>query len=128
MNCDHSCNQRGSTLIESLVALTLFSLMASAFGNLLVGHIHTSVSNAAQTTAIVLAERELEDLRAMDYPSIASRTGAQVIDGRTYSVATAVITDSPAPGIKSVTATVNWNELGRSQTYALTTLYSAVKS
>jgi len=127
MNSKHTSNQRGSTLIESLVALSLFSLMASAFGNLLVGHIHTSVSNDAQTTAIVLAEWALEDFRAMDYPSIASNTSTQVVDGRTYTVATAVVPDSPAPGIKNVTATVSWNELGRLQTYAFNALYTAVK-
>lgn len=127
MNCNRSLNERGTTLIEALVALTLFALMAAAVSNLLVGHMRAEASNVLMTTAIALAERELEDLRALDYNAIAARTTTQAVDGLSYQVATSVLADSPATGMKSITTIVSWTEPDGARSYTLNALYTAVK-
>lgn len=127
MSSERRIGQRGTTLIESLVALGLFAIVAGAVSNLLIVHMRIGSSNITRTTAIALAERELEDLRGMDYTQVAARNSTQKIAGMTYQVATSVVTDSPASGMKSITTTVSWTEPLGAQTYTLNGLYTAVK-
>lgn len=121
-----SGNQRGSTLVESLVAIGLFGLCMGAIGNLLVTHIQMEGVNLRQTTAIGLAEREVEDLRAINYSQIASRSSTQTIGSITYTVTTTVTAESPLPNEKSIRTVVSWTDRGGAQSYALNTIYTAI--
>lgn len=119
-------DQRGTTLMESLVALTLFGLTAAAIGNLLTQEIRLQGTNGTATTAITLAERELEDLRAQDYGTIASRSAVNTVGGATYTLLTTVVPDSPAPFMKSITTNVTWTEAIGPQSYLLYAIYTDV--
>jgi type II secretory pathway pseudopilin PulG len=121
-----SRNERGSTLVESLVAIGLFGLVMAAVGNLLITHMRMEGLNIVQTTAIGLAERELEDLRALQYSDIASRTATQTIGGIQYTIRTTVTADSPAPNEKSINTAVTWTDRSGSQSYALNAIYTAI--
>jgi type II secretory pathway pseudopilin PulG len=125
MNHQKLCNQHGSTLVESLVALSLLGLTAAAIGNLLSREISLDATNGTSTTAISLAEQELEDLRAQDYDAVASRSSTNTVDGATYNVQTTVVPDSPAPDMKSVTTTVTWTDVRGPQSYDVYTIYGA---
>jgi prepilin-type N-terminal cleavage/methylation domain-containing protein len=127
MSSDKRQRQRGTTLLESLVALALFGIASAAIGTLLTQHIRTQGSNMTQTTAIAIASRELEDLRSLDYDDIVSRSSTQVFGGLTYTLTTAVADDVPAAKMKSITATVTWTEANGPQTYTLDAIYTAVK-
>ena len=126
MNCRRIKGQAGSTLIESLVALALFALAASAIGDLLVRQIRMQTSNVTRTTAIALAERELEDLRSLDYGSMASRTATQAVNGLSYTVSTTITADSPARNMKAIATTISWNEPAGSQTYTVNAIYTDI--
>lgn len=117
-------NQHGSTLVESLVALSLFALTAAAIGDLLTREIHLEGTNNTTTTAIFLAERELEDLRSQDYDTVASRSSTSTVEGATYSLQTTVVPDSPAPSMKSVTTNVTWTDARGPQSYDVYAIYS----
>jgi hypothetical protein len=119
--------QQGSTLLESLVAIGLFGLAMAALGNLLVTHIRLEGSNLMQTTAIGLAEREFEDLRAIDYNDIVSRSSTSTIGGIAYTVTTTVTADMPAANMKTINAAVTWTDRTGAQSYALSAIYTAVK-
>ena len=123
----HHSNERGVTLIESVVALGLFAIAAAAVSNLLVGHIRQTGSNLAATTAIVVAERELEDLRSLDYTDIVSRSSTKTFDGLTYAVATTITSDMPAPNMKTIQTQITWSELGVAKSYVLDAVYTAIK-
>jgi type II secretory pathway pseudopilin PulG len=112
--------------MESLVALTLFALSAAAVGTLLTNEIRLQGTNGTTTTAVSLAERELEDLRSMDYSDIASRSATSVVGGATYYLTTTVVPDSPAPLMKSVTTNVTWTEAVGAQSYLLYAIYTDV--
>ncbi|MBI4515896.1 MAG: type II secretion system protein [Deltaproteobacteria bacterium] len=127
MNCRRLLGQRGTTLLESLAALGLFAIAASAVGNLLVTQMRLENANLTRTTAIGYAEQELEDLRAMDYGDIASRTTTKTTGGTIYTVATTVQNDTPADNMKSINTVINWNDPSGSQTYALNAIYTAIK-
>jgi prepilin-type N-terminal cleavage/methylation domain-containing protein len=127
MNYKLRDSERGVTLIESVVALGLFLIAAAAISNLLVGHIRQKGSNLTATTAIVVAERELEDLRALDYGEITTRSSTKTVGGLTYSLATTVTRDSPAPNMKTIQTRVTWSEPTGSKSYVLDAIYTAIK-
>ncbi len=122
------CNdERGSTLAESLVALSLFGLMAAAITDLLITHIRVEGSNIRRTTAIALTEQEFEDLRSLKHDDIESRTSTQRIEGRTYTIATVAQPDTPASNMTSITATVSWIDESGSQTYTANVIYTPIQ-
>jgi hypothetical protein len=127
MDSNKRRRERGTMLLEAVVATGLFGLAMAAMSPLLVTHIRMEGSNLTHTTAIGLAERELEDLRALNYDSIASRSSAQTIGGMRYSIATTVREDTPTDGVKTITTVVSWNDPGGAQSYALNAVYTAVK-
>jgi len=123
-----SCrSQRGSTLLESLVALALFGVASAAIGTLFTQHIRAQSSNVTQTTAIGIAERELEDLRSLDYADIASRSSTTTVASMTYTLTTTVSTDVPAANMKSITTAVTWTEPNGARNFTLNAIYTAVK-
>ncbi len=126
MNYSWAPNERGATLVESLVAVLIFALAARATGILLTQQLRLQVTNATATTAIALASKEFEDLRALDYPNIASRSSTTRVGSITYNVQTTVVADSPQPNVKSITATVTWTEPSGAKTYSLYGIYTDI--
>src|SRR5262249_37757703 len=120
-------NQRGVSLLETMVALSLFAIAAGTMGNFLVQQIRTANTNHNYTTAYSYAEQELEDVRALDYDDIAARTSSHSAGNITYAVNTQVVANSPAPNMKNITVTVNWTEPGGARSVALQTIYTAIR-
>jgi Tfp pilus assembly protein PilV len=118
--------QRGATLLEALVALGLFAIAASAFGTLLTQQIRMQTTNGTSTQAVALGEKELEDIRALDYDQIASRTNTATVGYKTFTITTKVVPDSPAPNMKSVTTTVSWTEPNGAQKYTIYAIYTDI--
>lgn len=117
---------RGSMLIEALVALGLLGVAAAAIGDLVVSHIRLQGTNTTTTTAISLAERELEDLRSLPYSDIGSRSTEITVGGLIYRLGTTVAADSPEPNMKSVTTQVMWSDLVGLRGYTLYAIYTNV--
>jgi prepilin-type N-terminal cleavage/methylation domain-containing protein len=127
MSSKRLSNERGVTLIESVVALGLFAIAAAAISNLLVGHVRQKGSNLAATTAIVVAERELEDLRSLDYADIVTRSSTKTFGGLTYTLTTTVTADVPAPNMKTIQTQLTWSEPSGAKSYVLNAVYTAIK-
>ena len=121
-------SERGSSLLESMVALALFGIASAAVGDLLARQIRMQGSNSTRTTAIGLAERELEDLRALDYADIpTSRTSTKTVASLTYTVKSTATFNAPAVNMKTIQTEVDWTEPAGSQSYVLNAIYTAVK-
>jgi type II secretory pathway pseudopilin PulG len=120
-------DERCVTLVESLVAVGLFLMAAAAVNNLLMGHIRFQGSNTRYTTAIAVAERELENLRGLDYKDIASHSATQTVDGGTYTTTTTVQDGVPIANLKSIVVSVGWSEPSGAKTYAINAIYTAIK-
>jgi prepilin-type N-terminal cleavage/methylation domain-containing protein len=119
--------QPGFSLIEVVVSLGLFVLAAAAVSSLLVSQMRMETSNATTTTAISLAARTLEDIRALDYADIpASQTSTTTVGGLTYTVTSRAVFDTPSTGMASITATVRWNEPLGARSYTLNAVYTDV--
>ena len=119
-------SQRGATLLESLVAVVMFALTARATEILLSQQLRMQVTNFTTTAAIVLASKEIEDLRALDYPNVASRSSSVTAGAITYSIRTTVVADSPKPNLKSITTSVTWTEPSGPKAYSLYAVYTDV--
>jgi general secretion pathway protein I len=119
-------SQRGISLLEILVAITLFALTASGLAAFLVQSLRRTAGNRASTGAVIAAQHEVEDLRSLDYPAIVSRSYATTITGKSYGVGTVVQNDSPASGMKQVTVTVSYTEPLGPESYVLRTILTQI--
>ncbi len=120
-------NERGVSLLETLVALGLFAIAAGTMSNFLVQQIRMASTNHNFTTAYAYAEQELEDVRALDYTDIASRSSTHTSGSLTFATDTQVVANSPDVNMKNITVTVSWTEPGGARSVALNTIYTAVK-
>jgi type II secretion system protein I len=118
--------ERGLTLIETLVALSLFALSVATMGTFMVHQIRTSNSNGNHTIAYELAVQELEDIRAQLYEQMVSRSRESEVGGMTFEIETNVADESPSPNMKTIDVDVNWIEPGGERNVALHTIYTAV--
>ena len=129
MSCETGLRrgQRGTTLIESLVALGLFALVAVAMGTLMTSQMKMQGTNGTATTAVALAAKELEDLRAMDYSQLpSSRSSTTRVGSVTFTVSSTLQADNPASGMTSINTTVSWSEPLGSKSYTANAIYTDV--
>jgi len=120
-------SQRGITLLETLVALGLFAMTAATVSNYLVSQIRMSSSNYLYTQAYGLAEKQLETTRSLRYNDMAPGSSTTSVGGTQFTVATAVLSDTPADGLKQITVNVSWNDMRGPQNVAVQTIYTEVQ-
>ena len=119
----------GSTLIETLVAITIFAATASAAFNMLMMAVMTARVNELNAYASSLAVKEREDLRSLVYSAIATRdtypsNNPKFYKNTAFTVHTDVQDSQPAANMKTVTVTVSWTYRSAPRTYALQTIYT----
>jgi Tfp pilus assembly protein PilV len=121
-------NSRGVTLLETLVALGLFAVSAATMGNFLVSQIRRSANNYLYSQAYTLAEQQLEALRSLpQYTDITPGSTSTSIGSTQFTVATSVLNDTPADGLKQITVNVSWSDNFGPQNVALQTIYTQVQ-
>jgi hypothetical protein len=116
----------GLTLIDTIVGLGLLLLSTATIGQFLVKQIQTGGSNTSYSTAYALAAEELEELRGLDYDSIASRSRSLQEGALTFTVATNVLADTPERNMKHISVDITWNDPGASQHVTVETIFTAV--
>ncbi len=111
--------QDGFTLLEVLVAASLFAIVLLVMPNLLLSTIQADLRARDVTTAMNLAQDELEKLRSEPYAAVTtgvdpsplnengSAGGALAMFRREWSVSA-----GPAAGTKEVAVTIDWMHLG----------------
>jgi len=106
-------NQRGFTLIEIMVAVTLLSVGLLGMAGLTVGIMRSNSLSSQVTTATALAQAKMEDIKRVGYSGVAegkSTDDYNDISGYPlYKRVTDVDVESPDPGMKTVTITVSWD-------------------
>lgn len=119
-------SRRGFSLIEVCVALGLFAISAATIGRFLVTHIRLGTTNYLYTQAYVVAEQQLESTRALRFNDMAPSSKLVSIDGRSFTVGTQVLNNTPANGLKQITVNVDWNDPLGAQHVAVRTIYTEV--
>lgn len=119
-------NSRGTSLLEVLSALSLFSLVASGVGVLAIGSVRQTVVNRHGTAAAMLAQERLEELRGLAYTDVLPYSTTRNVNGLTYTVSHSVLENNPAAGMKTITATVSWTGPGGAKSYAVKTIFTSI--
>lgn len=119
--------ERGASLAEAMVAVGLFAITLAAVGSFLVTHIRRVAWAHQRTYAYALAEQELEAMRALDYDEMTSHSRTATLGGTTFTVATSVVTDSPAPQVKTVAVNVSWADPRGPQQVTVSAAYAKVR-
>lgn len=116
----------GFSLIEVLVAMSLFMIVAAAVSSLMY-HSTAQVSGSNHLSqAIVCAQKYLEEIRAQSYEDITDESRGCDGDGMSFEVDWQVSEDDPGDGMKSILLTVTWTEKGEVKNYAIHTVYTQV--
>ena len=102
-------NQKGFTLVEIMVAISILAIALLGLVSVTVMVIKSNTFSKSMTTATTLANDKMEQLKKTSYASLASGTDTDSIhlyenmDGDTRF---------SCPGMKTVVVTVQWNWQG----------------
>ncbi len=123
--------QDGLTLIEVLIAALLLVLASTAVSSLVAGGLIRADTNSALSHATDLAAGEMEDLRSLDYGTLASRTAPNspdVWNGTSFTIQSTVTRDSPAANMSTIVALVSWAQRAKSYSYTLQSIYADTRN
>jgi type IV pilus assembly protein PilV len=111
--------ERGLTLVELLVALTVLAVGVSALAGTFLATMRTAGSTSNRVRAVAIAVREMEALRALGFdrlrlaPDGVVPPGPDAVEegGQTFRVSRTVTDDESAPATqRRVTVTVEWDD------------------
>jgi prepilin-type N-terminal cleavage/methylation domain-containing protein len=121
-------SRAGYSLIELLVAISIFAITAAAIAAQMVHSTAMISQNAEASQAITIAQQVMEDIRTLTYSDMSS--GAEMVTwkGQKFNAAWNVSEDDPAPGTKTVIVTVSWEDKGETKTYETRSVYSQVQA
>ena len=112
----------GFSIIECLIALSIFTIGILAVATLVLSSIGENASARRITEATALAEDRLEQLMAQAYDDIADGESTQ----GAYTVNWDVSEDVIAPQTKSISVSVSWNYLGKQRNVTIHHLISPI--
>lgn len=115
--------QEGVSLLEALVAISLFAMVSTAAATLAVGSVRSTALSRHAAEAAMLAQWQMEQVRGLDYPSMASSSSSATMGGQTFTIATNVQTDVPAANMKDVKVTVTWTGPEGTRSYSTESIY-----
>ena len=119
----------GFSLAEVLVAISVFSISVLGIQALFLGLVQTTTQNSQYASAVELAQAELENLRALPYSEVDSRTTMTTVAGTEYTIASVVTEGVPQPETKHIATSVSWvGRGGVSQGFAMETIYAEIRA
>jgi type IV pilus assembly protein PilV len=103
----------GFTLIEILVATVIITIASSGIATLTVGVIQGNSFGKRLTTATVLAQDRIEQVKMMSYQNVGTLVGTEnygsIANYSGYKRITSVSNDTPTSNMKTVTVVVYGN-------------------
>jgi len=122
-------SQAGSSLIEMLVATTIFAFAFIATASLLVNSTRLVALNELASEAVVIAQEQLEDLRARPFANMEEVCGSASVPsskgGVSFTVDCTIVEDAAA-GVNEVTVTVSWSDHGEGYEYEVQGIFAQV--
>ncbi len=120
---------RGFTFVEVLIALAVASI--GLLGLLRLHLLSTATADAAQATtaAVFVAQEQIAEVLAREFPAPGTTSGAVERNGQTFTWTTEIRDvarpggrDATARGLREVATTVTWNPSLDPKTVTMTTL------
>lgn len=110
----------GFTLIEILIAITIFAIGILGATSMQIMSLQTNAKANRKTEALAVASEQMETLINQDYADIDSSQNDVVIGddanenvSDVYTLSWNVADDSPVNDTKTITVTVTWNYKGQ---------------
>src|SRR5437016_5832436 len=101
--------ESGFSFIDVLMALVVLTIGVLAFADLQVIATNGNASSKSMTSALTIAETQMETLKGMAYTNIVASGPTQVTDsGVTFTQEVQVTADSPVANVKTVKVIVTW--------------------
>jgi prepilin-type N-terminal cleavage/methylation domain-containing protein len=122
-----AANQHGVSLVETMVALSLFAISAATVGEFIVRQTRMASTNNLTSVAHSLAEESLEGLRALDYNAIAPSSRSVTTGNVTFAIETTVKNNTPAANMKQIAVDVSWADPLGEQHVTVHTIYTSVR-
>jgi len=119
-------DQRGITLIESLIALGLLILGAAAIGDFMAAQIRHSTGNHLSTAAYAMAADEIERIRSLPFAEMIGSTRTAEENDVVFKMASSVREGVPEVNMKSIGVRVTWISPVGPQSVDLQTVYAQV--
>ena len=110
-------NKEGFSLIELMIALTIFAVGILALAQLQTSAIIYNSEAQRYSAATIIAQNKIDEIRAMPFNDIVNET--ENIDS--YTVTTTVINNDPIDDAKSIDVVVSWVHKGN-KSYTLQTI------
>ena len=126
----HESQSSGFTLLEVLIALTLFALVSAAMAPAFLGHFQRNTGAEIRSGAFAAAQQVLEELRLVDpgsLPGTGSSSPQNIVAGKkTYQVTTTYCTQSIYCTPRSRHLFIGVSHHG-SQIYSVETVYARLR-
>ena len=117
--------ERGSTLIEVMVALVIFLIGSLAVAALLLVSVRAQAGAGRRGQADQLLRAKVEELQTTAFAQVVDGFDAESLGGEVFERAWEVTEDEPVPRVKTILLEASWEERGRDFTVHATTLRSA---
>jgi type IV pilus assembly protein PilV len=102
----------GFTLIEILIATVIITVASLGVASLTVGIIRGNAFSKRLTTATILAQDRLEEIKRLGYSKAGTAVGTEnygtIANFNGYKRVISVDADTPAPNMKKINVSVYW--------------------
>ncbi|MCP4579691.1 MAG: prepilin-type N-terminal cleavage/methylation domain-containing protein [Deltaproteobacteria bacterium] len=118
----------GFTLIEVLISIVILSVGLLGMASLTVGIINGNKFSNDLTTATILAQNKMEDIRRLGYSGTPTTTTTttenynSITDYTAYKRVTVTTVASPTSGMKTITVTTFWQDAVKEHSVELKTI------
>ena len=119
----------GFSLIEVLVAMTIFAIVSLAVSKLMFDATAMISQNEAESQAIAFAQQAMENLRTMKFANLTNGSSTYYDGkGRQFTVVWTVTPDTPAVFMDTIVVTASWQDKGQTYSYELRNILTQISN
>ena len=112
----------GLTLVESMLTLAIMSVGLLALAGLQITALRGNDLSRRMTTAVSIAEQNIEQLKNTPYTNIQAEAASEVTASNLHFTRQITVTNGPLPNTKSVSVLVSWQDRSKTHTLPIATI------